>query len=98
MTKQLLGVCLAAVVACGGDPTTPPPPPPQPETPGYYFEATDSHGGWVSSTIDLLRFVNGVDGRTSPPDMLSKALVTEMTSNGVTVCPDGACYYAGGSR
>jgi N-acyl-D-amino-acid deacylase len=63
---------------------------------GYYLEATDSHGGWVSSTIDLLRFVNGIDGRDSPPDILSAALVTQMTSNGVTICADGSCYYAGG--
>jgi N-acyl-D-amino-acid deacylase len=63
---------------------------------GYYLEATDSHGGWVSSTIDLLRFMVKVDGRTSPPDILSPQLVAEMTSNGVTLCPDGTCYYAGG--
>jgi N-acyl-D-amino-acid deacylase len=63
---------------------------------GYYLEATDSHGGWVSSTIDLLRFVVKVDGRDSPADILSAPLVTEMTSNGVTLCSDGSCYYAGG--
>jgi CubicO group peptidase (beta-lactamase class C family) len=63
---------------------------------GYYLEATDSHGGWVSSTVDLLRFMVRVDGRDSPPDILSAALVAEMTSNGVTLCPDGSCYYAGG--
>ena len=63
---------------------------------GYYLEATDSHGGWVSSTIDLLRFVTGVDGRASPPDILSLQLIEEMTSSGATVCPDGNCYYAVG--
>ncbi len=63
---------------------------------GYYLEATDSHGGWVSSTIDLLRFVNGVDGRASPPDILKPQTVAEMTTNGQTVCSDGSCYYAGG--
>jgi N-acyl-D-amino-acid deacylase len=63
---------------------------------GYYLEATDSHGGWVSSTIDLLRFLTRVDGRASPPDILSPQLVAEMTSNGATLCSDGSCYYAGG--
>ncbi len=63
---------------------------------GYYLEATDSHGGWVSSTIDLLRFVNGIDGRASPPDILKLQTVSEMTTNGPTVCADGSCYYAGG--
>jgi CubicO group peptidase (beta-lactamase class C family) len=63
---------------------------------GYYLEPTDSHGGWVSSTVDLLRFMVHVDGRESPPDILSAAIVTEMTSNGAPLCPDGSCYYAGG--
>jgi N-acyl-D-amino-acid deacylase len=63
---------------------------------GYHLEAGDASGAWVSSTIDLLRFVVKVDGRTSPPDILSAGLVAEMTSNGATVCPDGSCYYAGG--
>ena len=63
---------------------------------GFYVEAMDSHGGWVSSTVDLLRFVAGVDGRANRPDILSAGLVTEMTSNGYPVCAGAACYYAGG--
>ena len=63
---------------------------------GYHLEAMDASGAWVSSTIDLLRFVNAVDGRASPPDILSPQLVAAMTSNGATACPDGSCYYAGG--
>jgi CubicO group peptidase (beta-lactamase class C family) len=63
---------------------------------GYYLEATDSHGGWVSSTVDLLRFVTHVDGRGSPPDILSPQLVAEMTGSGATTCADGSCYYAAG--
>ena len=63
---------------------------------GYYFEVGDASGAWVSSTVDLLRFVTRVDGRANPPDILSPQLVAEMTSNGTTVCPDGSCYYAGG--
>jgi N-acyl-D-amino-acid deacylase len=63
---------------------------------GYHLEAGDASGAWVSSTIDLLRFVVRVDGRPSPPDIFSPQLVAEMTSNGTTVCPDGSCYYAGG--
>jgi N-acyl-D-amino-acid deacylase len=62
---------------------------------GYYLEAMDSHGGWVSSTVDLLRFMAGVDGRDNRPDILSAGLVAEMTSNGAGLC-GGACYYAGG--
>jgi len=63
---------------------------------GYYLEAMDSHGAWVSSTIDLLRFMTGVDGRANRPDILSAGLVAEMTSNGPALCAGGACYYACG--
>jgi N-acyl-D-amino-acid deacylase len=63
---------------------------------GFYLEAMDSHGGWVSSTVDLLRFLAGVDGRPDSPDILSAGLVGAMTGDGVEVCPDGACYYAAG--
>ena len=63
---------------------------------GYHLEAMDASGAWVSSTIDLLRFVTRVDGRATPPDILSAQTVSEMTSNGATVCADGSCYYAGG--
>jgi CubicO group peptidase (beta-lactamase class C family) len=62
---------------------------------GYYLEGMDSHGGWVSSTVDLLRFMAGVDGRADRPDILSAGLVAQMTSNGAGLC-GGACYYAGG--
>jgi N-acyl-D-amino-acid deacylase len=63
---------------------------------GYYLEASNASGAWVSSTVDLLRFLTRVDGRADPPDILSAGLVAEMTSNGATLCADGTCYYAGG--
>ena len=63
---------------------------------GYYVDAMDASGAWVSSAVDLLRFMAGVDGRANRPDILSAALVAEMTSNGPAVCASGACYYAFG--
>jgi CubicO group peptidase (beta-lactamase class C family) len=63
---------------------------------GFYLEALDSHGGWVSSTVDLLRFLTAVDGRADRPDILSAGLVAEMTGSGATACPGSACYYAAG--
>ena len=63
---------------------------------GFYLEAGDASGAWVSSTVDLLRFVTHIDGRASPPDILSPQTVAEMTGNGTKVCSDGTCYYAGG--
>jgi N-acyl-D-amino-acid deacylase len=63
---------------------------------GFHFEAGDASGGWVSSTIDLLRFLGGVDGRANRPDILSAQLVAEMTGSGPDQCAGGACYYAFG--
>lgn len=63
---------------------------------GFYVEAMDSHGGWVSSTVDLLRFTAGVDGRANRPDILGAGLVTEMTSNGAAGLCGGPCQYAAG--
>ena len=63
---------------------------------GYYLEASNASGAWVSSTVDLLRFLTAVDGRANPPDILRADIVAEMTSNGVPLCADGSCYYAGG--
>jgi len=63
---------------------------------GFHLEAGDASGAWVSSTIDLLRFLSGVDGRPERPDILSAGLVAEMTGSGPTVCTSGACYWSSG--
>ena len=63
---------------------------------GFHLEAGDASGAWVSSTVDLLRFVAGVDGRPDRPDILGAGLVAAMTGSGAKVCNDGACYYAAG--
>jgi N-acyl-D-amino-acid deacylase len=62
----------------------------------FHLEAMDASGGWVSSTVDLLRFLAGVDGRADRPDILGAGLVAAMTSSGPAVCAGGACYYAFG--
>ncbi len=63
---------------------------------GFHLEAGEASGAWVSSTIDLLRVVGGIDGRPSRPDVLSAALIAEMTGTGPAVCASGACYYGAG--
>lgn len=47
---------------------------------GFYLEAMDSHGAWVASTIDYLRFLGAVDGRPDPPDILSAATIQTQTA------------------
>jgi CubicO group peptidase (beta-lactamase class C family) len=65
---------------------------------GFHIEAMYASGAWVSSTIDLLRFLGGVDGRSNRPDILSAGTIAQMTSasNGAPVCGNGTCYYSGG--
>jgi N-acyl-D-amino-acid deacylase len=62
----------------------------------FHLEASNASGAWVSSTVDLLRFLAGVDGRANRPDILGAGLVAEMTSSGPTVCISSGCYYAFG--
>jgi len=63
---------------------------------GFHFEAGDASGGWVSSTVDLLRFLGGVDGRANRPDILRPDIVALMSGSGPDQCAGGACYYAFG--
>ena len=63
---------------------------------GYHLEAGDASGAWVSSTIDLLRFLTAVDGRANPPDILGPQIVAQMTDSGPAACSNGSCYYAAG--
>jgi N-acyl-D-amino-acid deacylase len=44
---------------------------------GFYLEAMDSHGGWIASAIDLVRFMAHLDG-TLKPAPLNPATVAEM--------------------
>ena len=68
----------------------------------HHLEAIRSSGAWVSSTVDLLRFLGGIDGRADRPDILSAATISEMTVKGASpgwTCADGSsCYYALGWR
>jgi N-acyl-D-amino-acid deacylase len=60
---------------------------------GFHLEASDASGAWVSSAIDLLRFVGGVDGHAHRPDILSPGIIAEMTGSGPAVCAGGGCYW-----
>jgi uncharacterized protein (TIGR03437 family) len=44
-----------------------------------YLETLDSTGGWVTNSVDLVRFVEGVDGRHNGP-LLTPATVSLMTT------------------
>ena len=60
---------------------------------GFYLEALDAHGGWLSSTIDLLRFVTSIDGRPERADILGASSIAQMVGDGAEVCAYKACWY-----
>ncbi len=43
-----------------------------------YFPTLDSHGGWIASAVDLLKFSNAVDGFGNRPSLLTKATIDAM--------------------
>lgn len=53
----------------------------------------DSHGGWLGSTGDLVRFATHVDGFATPPDILAADTIRAMTTPSA-VAPNYACGWA----
>lgn len=62
---------------------------------GYHLEATDAHGGWIASAIDLMRFVTAVDGRITPPDILKPETIRLMISRPALPDWKGSSSYYG---
>jgi len=46
----------------------------------YYIEAMDSHGGWIASVVDLMRFVTAVDKHDVRPDFLQASTIELMVA------------------
>lgn len=60
---------------------------------GFNLEAMDSHGGWIASAIDLVKFANAIDGRRGKP-LLSRASIRELTSRPASpMAQDTPAYY-----
>lgn len=47
---------------------------------GFNFKRMDSHGGWISTSQDLARFLVHVDGFSTKPDILKPESIKTMTS------------------
>lgn len=62
---------------------------------GFYLEAMDAHGGWIASTIDLLRFVTAVDGRPARADVLEPETIDLMIDRPGAPLWVGSSYYYG---
>jgi N-acyl-D-amino-acid deacylase len=63
---------------------------------GFYLESMAAHGGWVASTVDLLRFVNVVDGRPAVPDILSTVSRNAMLFHDTKAYPERDVWYGAG--
>lgn len=64
---------------------------------GWYLEAMDSHGGWIASPIDVMRFVVHVDGRSDTSDVLNARSIQLMTARpSITKWSGSSWYYAYG--
>jgi D-alanyl-D-alanine carboxypeptidase len=48
---------------------------------GFNFTRMDSHGGWISTSHDLVRFLVQVDGFQTKPDILSPDSIKNMTKS-----------------
>lgn len=65
---------------------------------GFYLEAMDSHGGWIASAIDLLRFVTAVDGRRAvqTPPLKAETVRLMVSRPDLAYWRGSAWYYAMG--
>ena len=64
---------------------------------GFNIEAMDSHGGWIASAVDMLRFITAVDRFPSRPDILTHASIDLMTAKPPSPLWDGSpVHYAFG--
>merc|ERR1711946_87470 len=52
-----------------------------PYYPNLNVERMDAHGGWISSSVDLARFLVRFDGMSSKTDLISKSTYNTMTSS-----------------
>jgi N-acyl-D-amino-acid deacylase len=58
------------------------------------LEAMDSHGGWIASTTDLVRFLASVDGSETTPELLDSGSRNDMGARDSSLWPGSGWYYA----
>lgn len=46
---------------------------------GFYLEAMDAHGGWIASSVDLMKFLVHINGVSEKSDILSDKSIRRMT-------------------
>src|SRR5258708_10477518 len=64
----------------------------------YDMRTLDSHGGWIASAIDLVRFVNGVDGRGRPAFLRQRRIRQMVARPAAPLAHSGAPTFLGMGR
>ena len=65
---------------------------------GFFLEAMDAHGQWVTSAADYLRFLCALDG-SRPPALLSPASIALLTERPAPpLAQDSAAFYGLGTQ
>lgn len=60
---------------------------------GHFMEDVDSAGGWVTTTVDLTRFLNGIDGRGGAPALLNASTIAQMQVDPQIPNESGGVFY-----
>lgn len=47
---------------------------------GTHTEGLGAAGAWIATPVDVLKFLNAIDGRPNPKDILHKSTIIEMTT------------------
>ncbi|MGA9979213.1 MAG: serine hydrolase domain-containing protein, partial [Candidatus Sulfotelmatobacter sp.] len=63
---------------------------------GMNVTRMDSHGGWLASAADLVRFANNIGGAGNRPGLLSQDSIVSMTTPGPANRSSGEVKYARG--
>lgn len=61
----------------------------------YFIEVMDSHGGWLSNAVDLLKFVTSTDYTTDRPHILTKETVELMLAKPQFMADPNADHWYG---
>jgi CubicO group peptidase (beta-lactamase class C family) len=63
---------------------------------GFYLEAMDSHGAWIASAMDLVRFMLHLDGHVQPAPLQPATIREMIASPGKPVQTDPETWYGMG--
>jgi N-acyl-D-amino-acid deacylase len=63
---------------------------------GFHLEAMDSHGGWIASAIDLVRFLTHIDGTVKPSPLQPDTVARMIARPDPRIAPERDSWYAYG--